>query len=279
MSRLAEAFLDLALDRLGLFTRHHFSFARERATGLLLELGHTRSWIRISAEQSYQALRDEYLKQRRTLREVTQLKKDKDRELTRNTYERQVSPPKTYNQAKVEELRRMLEIRRDAIQQEMNSAKEREANCIALISVLQKKYYEEIENQRLALLHAVRKFTRAEEILLSLGFQANQVRNLYLEKIKLVSTGAKLLILPEDQQVFPPGVGEFVSELRVQVTKELKRRFAESGGPQYFKIGWAALESLGAVSEGDHFWEAIHRRQKSSLETLAALLDIEVSRA
>ncbi|MFN9030115.1 MAG: hypothetical protein ACK5XM_07875 [Betaproteobacteria bacterium] len=276
---LAHALLDLAQDRLGVLTRHHFRLHRERVSVLLLETARVRTCVRVEVEQRVHDFCKSLV---RLAASMAQAQTDvTQKETSLELAKKAMRDRQPYKRGSA-----LLESARNTVK----AAEEALAKSHARVRLVRADVRREVRDasrvlhaQRLVLRTALDNLVHAEATTVALGFQRSHVRRLYLERMKCSTTQARIFLAwadlmgpaagqgmgvtglgPAIRTVFPAEIDGLVR----QVCGQMRRDRLDD----VLELGRTALCSLSATSKDDPFWEGICRRQEVSLETVSRRL-------
>jgi len=276
---MSKSLLEYAQGRLGVFTRHHFRYQRERVSGLLLEATRIRAWVRVAVEEAVSKWvddRENMLVEEggllATMHELIREHRVKGKVLSEMSAEGKrrktatlVSPGDRAIQARVEYIDKMMT--QNASEREKLRDRSQEA---------QNRLADLVERQCEVLEQVKSRLDEAEGLLLSLGYQRTHVRRYLVERVKFASTLARILSLPwiEIGITREPRQGPSAAATRPRAglydhrdaPRDAFVRLARKARlSRNLETAEFALSVLRAVSAGSSFWDAVSRRQENGL--------------
>jgi hypothetical protein len=253
--KVAAGLLGHARNRLGVYTRHHFRYRRERVSMLLLDSARVRCWVRVNLEMEQAKFefveKKFYQRSPQINAELKQLKMEYSkygvelRHLMRAVRGVKGAGLNRHRIAQLEGLIVACKEKEAVLLHEMSELK---ANMAQSKSLLLDSILAQHDTMKEAIIFA----SEAETLLLSLGFQPAHARRLFLERIKNAIAFVKIA----DMYRCQGGGDRLLIEARA-----------------YFSMAKCALSALRDVSSGSKFWEGIQQGQGHALARLQQTVD------
>lgn len=245
----AEGLLGHAQNRLGVYTRHHFRFRRERVSMLLLDSARVRSWTRMNLHKAQTEFNETENTYKQHCREIDgKLDQTTGKQSTHNKeriqimrLEKQARESKA-NKKRLVELEKLFATAKTTESALLLEKKKLDDDFMERM----KEFKDAIDAQCRTLKEGMGRANEAEDLLLSLGFQAPHVRRLYLERIKNANALVDAINLHR--------------KINTDITAALKEE-----ARKHLYLAKAALSALNDVSIKSEFWKQIHNRQTYAL--------------
>lgn len=251
---LGEALLEHAHNRLGMYTRHHFRFQRERLSAMLLESARIRTWVRFSSQLAARDLVPQIVAK---------------------------AAERTVLSSALVSLRRSKRL----TSKELARVRDLEARIVGLsetATLLIHSLATQLDSQWSILEESSSRLDEAEQLQLILGYQRAHVRRLYLEQAKFATTGVSVLTVnlslgtaqevassvASDEGLSPPAVDDIrrcLTEVRAELQHQLEGIASRRALGAHLRLAKVAAAALVATSKGGQFWEQIAHRQAASL--------------
>lgn len=267
--KMTRDLMEHAQSRLGVYTRHHFQFRKERALMLLLEASWLETWCHINLkEKSLDLCKkilvcEKYISDK-TLKFNTEYK-DELSELsemeisTLNLMEKKSEYIKIPQKESEIKLNYLLRKKMSCKNEVLNKYSSSKLDVSSLCNILDEQY---------EMLNLARNYIEnAETLLISLGFQAEHVRRLCLARLKNTTSLIKVIdkypkyCLDENYCLTFP----------IPLTQSVKDKYDEAR--KRLHLAKITLSMLTSITRDNLYWQTICLREEGALQRAQKLVD------